>query len=839
MNRNYNKYGGFVLNSNSNKINLLVKLTFGTCLITSNFSNALTIIDANNIGEYTEKGIAVTTDDIVIQNLTDSSLPHINLAKNKISAIKSQVAGKKITIDSGLDEFVIQTNGAGNYNSAFNIHAHSGGKVDVLSDIRLNVQDGTGIYLASGGKGNFAKKVIIDGTGVANHSFIGIRAYNGSNTIKTDGNFDGEVIIQSIGDSSYGILSLLNNNPNAIGINLNFNDKVTINMTGANSVGVSAQEQVGANPNADSVINFNNGLDVITANGNAIEMEQSAGKISINSGTNTNNIVSVNHNSHKAIYANTGQVTVQGKSYIKGDIYAKDKGQIDLDLTDGSLLLTAINNALNETPEEKGNINVTMTGSQSQWRMTDSSYIDSLILNNNAKISFGYDYETPNRINNLNGSNSMLLTANSLSGNGLFELRTSLGNNFANDLIKITGSLQATGEHNISIKDDYTGSAMVNGNEKMTLVETEGGGAKFNLISPSIDIGPYQFNKLTKVTNERNNGSEDWVLSATNSESANPIKPSKPHLTNTAQNAANILNSNYLLSYIETQTLHQRMGKLRRNETVAGDAWGHIYSGKLSSFNDNRLSDFAMNYYGLQLGIDRRIEDNRQDVYYGFMGGYSRGNIDHHVGDGNTTGYYAAIYGTILDQSGLYIDALAKYMIMKNKFNTTTGGGYLVKGDGNTNGVSIGIEVGQRFYLSPALNSNQGWYIEPQTQLTYSRQGSTVIKATNGLRTELNSYNSLHSRASIILGNNFSQDNNIIDVYLKTGYVKEFAGQTSYVFNNTAKEKYDFAGNWWDNGIGVNMQFNNHHNIYADVVYSLGNKFDQKQVNMGYRYSFS
>ena len=69
--------------------------------------------------------------------------------------------------------------------------------------------------------------------------------------------------------------------------------------------------------------------------------------------------------------------------------------------------------------------------------------------------------------------------------------------------------------------------------------------------------------------------------------------------------------------------------------------------------------------------------------------------------------------------------------------------------------------------------------------------------------------------------------------------MKEFAGQTSYVFNHVAKEKYNFAGNWWDNGIGVNMQFNNQHNLYVDAVYSLGNKFDQKQVNIGYRYSFS
>ena len=77
-----------------------------------------------------------------------------------------------------------------------------------------------------------------------------------------------------------------------------------------------------------------------------------------------------------------------------------------------------------------------------------------------------------------------------------------------------------------------------------------------------------------------------------------------------------------------------------------------------------------------------------------------------------------------------------------------------------------------------------------------------------------------------------------MDIYFKTGYLREFKGETSYTFNQVAKEKYDFGGNWWDNGVGVNMRLNGKHNLYGDVVYSAGNKFDQKQVNVGYRYNF-
>ncbi|MCO6507107.1 MAG: autotransporter outer membrane beta-barrel domain-containing protein, partial [Snodgrassella sp.] len=79
---------------------------------------------------------------------------------------------------------------------------------------------------------------------------------------------------------------------------------------------------------------------------------------------------------------------------------------------------------------------------------------------------------------------------------------------------------------------------------------------------------------------------------------------------------------------------------------------------------------------------------------------------------------------------------------------------------------------------------------------------------------------------------------NPVDIYFKTGYLKEFSGKTFYTFNHAAKEKYDFGGNWWDNAIGVNVQLKQRHNFYADMVYSLGNKFDRKQINVGYRFDF-
>ncbi|KES12518.1 Pertactin, partial [Snodgrassella alvi SCGC AB-598-O02] len=99
----------------------------------------------------------------------------------------------------------------------------------------------------------------------------------------------------------------------------------------------------------------------------------------------------------------------------------------------------------------------------------------------------------------------------SLAGNGVFEMRTAIGTNLDSDMLKITGAQQATGNHRIIIDDRRTGAAAVTGNEKIKLVETNGGDAKFSLSSSAVDIGGYEFNSLDE--SGHSNGS-DWILSA-------------------------------------------------------------------------------------------------------------------------------------------------------------------------------------------------------------------------------------------------------------------------------------------------------------------------------------
>ncbi len=846
---------------------LLFKISVGMLSIIPLFANATIIIDDSNIGNYTNTGITANNDNVDIKT-TSATAPHIDM--NSRGTAISAKNGKVLTIgDTGsTDKFIIRNNAAGNYNSVYGLYIVSA-NVITNSELDISLKDGSGIYIASKGSGLFQNKVSI--TGIENGQFIGIRTYNNSAASLSTGTFNKEVKITASGQDSYGIYSQRNNKPDALGSKLTFRDKVTIKMSGSNNAHGIVFDQIpfkNGNPvlGGGSIIYLENGVDLTTDHGTSISMQQVGGKLKIDSGLNENRIISEDEH-YNVIEALAGEVDIVGKSNIKGDIYSSaskliegsdviTKGVINFNLANGSTLLTSMENNALSNSQDKGEINLAISGHDSQWKMTDSSGIDSLILGDNAKVSFGYAYAVPSLAASLDGTNAMTLRVASLAGNGIFEMRTAIGKTFAHDLLKITRSQQAAGNHKIAIVDNKTGAATVTGNEKFTLVETEGGRANFGLSAPSFDIGAYQFNTLTKVSNNRGAGTEDWVLSgsvASNDNNNNtdgnnggtndnggqnrPISP-KPQLTHTAQNAASILNSNYLMSYVETQTLLQRMGQIRTNDITHGEAWGRIYTGKLSSFNDKRLSDFDMNYYGLQLGIDRKLGHNNQDIYYGIMGGLSKGDVDHNVGDGNTKSYSVALYATLQSQTGFYVDGLVKYMYMSNKFNSLTGGGYNVKGHGNTEGFSIGTEIGKRVQLSSARQNAQGWYLEPQAQVTFSHQNGATITATNGLTTKLGSYNSLIARASIILGYTIQGNENPIDIYFKTGYLKEFGGETSYTFNHAAREKYDFGGNWWDNGIGINMQLKQRHNFYGDVVYSLGNKFDRKQVNVGYRFDF-
>lgn len=214
------------------------------------------------------------------------------------------------------------------------------------------------------------------------------------------------------------------------------------------------------------------------------------------------------------------------------------------------------------------------------------------------------------------------------------------------------------------------------------------------------------------------------------------------------------------------------------------------------------------------------------------MAGYTHANPDYDDGTGTVKDTNAGLYGTYLDNSGVYVDTVAKYVRMRNNFNVKDTLGQKVDGNAKSNGYSLSVETGKRFAIQQS-----NFYVESQLQLSYTSMGDATTHASNGLKVKLDSYDSLLGRGSIITGYQIKNSDNPNDLYIKTGYVREFMGNTSYKLNDN-KEKHDFGGGWFDSALGVNAQFNKRHNIYSEVSYSAGSRFDKQQINLGYRYQF-
>ena len=665
--------------------------------------------------------------------------------------------------------------------------------------------------------------------GVISDVISGIKINPDSNTV-----FEKDVIINlsknnfpnAANNSSFN--GITNNIQTLMGTSsTTFNGNLTINMKGDSATAISLYDE-----NANLTVNGKANLSVDDTEDEAIYMAN-GGNIVFNGETHINsNIDAI------SILGSGSNLTFNGESYIKGDIdsaegallkinnksiingdiYAELGGTVILDLAAGSKIVGAASSLFNDDGNDPEYLNQDTTGiikmnldNGASWEINqDWSYITELSGQGNIKF--------------INDNNFGKLTIENLKGASTFNLRTDIAAQQSDKIIISKSSdtnrtVSAEGIHTINLINN--GSAKTTGNEKLTLVEIDDDAintAEFKT-NHDVELGGYQYS-LNKDGN-------DYVLTGQPITSSTPIESSAP-ITSSAMASVGFLNANYLMNYVETQTLLKRLGDMRTSGEF-GDVWLRGFTGKLDSFSSGKLSQFDMRYHGFQFGADKQLSESSPFVIGAFVG-QTYGDPNYRKGDGSLRSFNTGVYATYLDNSGFYIDSVAKYDRLKNQFKVRDTANNRVQGSGHSNGIGVSMELGQKFKIND-------FYIEPQTQLSYSHQNGTTINASNGLNVKLGNYNSLLGRASALFGYEYKSDKNSINLYAKTGIVREFDGDTYYKLNNH-KESHSFKGNWWNNGVGINAQINQNHNIYLDLESSPGNKFDLLQVNGGYRYSF-
>ena len=174
-------------------------------------------------------------------------------------------------------------------------------------------------------------------------------------------------------------------------------------------------------------------------------------------------------------------------------------------------------------------------------------------------------------------------------------------------------------------------------------------------------------------------------------------------------------------------------------------------------------------------------------------------------------------------------------MWMKNDFDIINIQGQKVKGDKvDTDGASMSIEIGKRYHKNK--EEKNGFYVEPQMQLSYGRQDGGSFTASNGNKIKVNSFDSVLGRVGMLIGyENKKKEKNI---YAKISWVKEFDGDMGVEINGTKLDE-SFGDNWWVYGIGFTSKIDDNQSIYLDVERATGGQFRQPwAIKGGWRYSF-
>lgn len=547
---------------------------------------------------------------------------------------------------------------------------------------------------------------------------------------------------------------------------------------------------------ANGVVNARNTFVTMNSEGSAI-VAQNGGTVNLSGETTINS-----DSTSKSALVTKGDnatINVTDKAIINGNISASGNGSlINIDVNNNSVIT---GNAAIDTIDDPG-ATINLKATDSIWNVTGDSQVNQLSINDSTL--------------NFTGSGFRTLSADELSGTGgHIELRTDIVAN-KSDRINIAGT--AVGSYTVNITN--SGSSRTNGSEQITIISSGDNQADFALTN-KVELGAYEYD-LRQVSGSPN----DLELYSTNG-----------RRSSTADAASGIAAVSYLTNYIENQTLLQRLGDLRSGQ-VAGQTndglWMKGFNGSLNSFSGSGVSGFDMDYWGVVTGVDKQITFQNSYLLLGGMAGFTRANPDYRRGDGHGKNYSAGLYATYMVDNGFYIDGLLKYNDMKNKFSVKDTANNIVKGTSKTQGVSISAELGKRFWLT---TDNEGRYLEPQVQLTYSYQNGDTIRSSNGLNVGLSHYNSVLGRVGTILGYQTTGDSPI-NVYAKIGLVREMSGSINYRFNDGEKNSYNFRSGWVNGGLGANVNINRKHSLFAEADYSAGGSFNNRMFNAGYRYSF-
>ncbi len=459
--------------------------------------------------------------------------------------------------------------------------------------------------------------------------------------------------------------------------------------------------------------------------------------------------------------------------------------------------------------EPDGVINMNLNGAGSYWRLTGDSSLTN-ISSNSSLIDMTAD----------GGAFSVLATDNLAGSGGWVKM-------------DIDASKNTNNSDMILVKEKFSGSQYIDLNRVDAGEVTAAAGTVLAKVKDKEGVFLANDNEGTLfydryLLDQTESGTEGYTVDWYLKEVTHVIPEEKPTTSVATVKALSALNYHTWRS--ENDKLMQRMGDLRKSAGADRGAWFRVRGSKINMGGD---SGFENKYVSYEVGYD--LVAKRTDKYTRYAGAafsYTDGDSSYARGDGENSGKAVSLYLTHLYNSGHYLDMVFKLGNWDNDFTVYDTKGNRIKGDTENTGISFSLEYGRKC----AIGKN-GWYIEPQAQLTYGYLYGDSFALSNGVAIKQDGIDSLVGRVGFNLGWDISKNSN---VYLKANLMHEFCGGYGISMSDGSgrlKLTGDYGDTWFEYGIGCAIQTGKNNHLYFDLESSEGGELDKEwQWNVGMRW---
>lgn len=567
--------------------------------------------------------------------------------------------------------------------------------------------------------------------------------------------------------------------------------------------------EISALARAGSTLDYQKGFK---ANGSVVlnavgDKMGDASKITVNSSKDNNAVVQFDGN---IVVGKTEAAMIFGEQI---DTFVDADG-VENVITANLLNEQSYFTGVNEFGNEGSKINL-MFDNGADWNMTDSTSVTDLVLSNDAALNINYNKEIDD--------NYRSLTAYNMSGNGgIINMDINAETNTNNsDRVYVEGT--HSGTHYITLNNI---GSNIDGAEGTVLVSVnnEQGNFKANNSEGTLYWNRYELGFKESTTDGYN---IDWYLK----EAEQIDEPTTSVDTILGENALG-----YHTWRAETDKLMKRMGDLRHNGEDEKGAWFRVRGAEIS--RDGEAS-FENKYTVYELGYDEITKKtDRVTRYQGAALSYIDGSSSFARGSGENSGKSIAFYTTEMRNKGHYLDLVFRIADMDSDYTVYDTNSNKITGETENVGVSLSAEYGRKKVMD-----DNGWYIEPQGQLTVGYFGGDNYRAKYA-----NDYIDVHQsgipsvlgRIGFNIGRDIDENTNI---YLKANLLHEFCGDYDIDMvdsaGNRRTESDTFNDTWFEYGIGAAIKTGKNNHLYFDFEKTAGGDFEKDWAwNVGMRWTF-